>query len=91
MYNWQFSFKTTFTLFRVGLKTVQKSVKTELRLHRTGADLFQNVTFAAAKRPHFSLSGVLFSSFLRPMTGDINMKQCVHKKWRNFPETTYEC
>ena len=45
--------KTTFTLLRIGLKTAQKSNKTAFRLHSTGADLFENVTFAVATRPRF--------------------------------------
>ena len=45
--------KTTFTLLRIGLKTAQKSNKTAFRLHSTGADLFENVTFAVATQPHF--------------------------------------
>ena len=44
---------TTFTLVRIGLKTAQKSNKTALRLHCTGVDLLDNVTFAVAARPHF--------------------------------------
>ena len=45
--------ETTFTLLRIGLKTAQKSNKTAFRLHSTGADLFENVTFAVATRPRF--------------------------------------
>ena len=45
--------KTTFTLLRIGLKTAQKSNKTAFCLHSTGADLFENVTFAVAARPRF--------------------------------------
>ena len=45
--------KTTFTLLRIGLKTAQKSNKTAFRLHSTGADLFENVTFTVATRPRF--------------------------------------
>ena len=32
---------------------MQKSNKTAFRLHSTGADLFENVTFAVATRPRF--------------------------------------
>ena len=42
-----------FTTCRIGLKTAQKSNKTAFRLHSTGADLFENVTFAVATRPRF--------------------------------------
>ena len=45
--------KTTFTLLRIGLKTAEKSNKTAFRLHSTGADLFENVSFAVATRPRF--------------------------------------
>ena len=33
--------------------TAEKSNKTAFRLHSTGADLFENVTFAVATRPRF--------------------------------------
>ena len=42
-----------FTLLRIGVKTAEKSNKTAFRLHSTGADLFENVTFAVATRPRF--------------------------------------
>ena len=62
-----FTFMLVYTLFSiqllllrlyvyttpVGLKTAQKSNKTAFRLHCTGADLLENVTFAVVARPHF--------------------------------------